>query len=338
MMNKALRKERTKFWVIIAVLSALLLLSFLVSMAVGRYSVSLGDTFRFFFGKTIDEVSFNVLLNLRLPRTLISICVGASLALSGTIYQGIFNNKLVSPDILGVSSGASVGACFGILIGLSMAYVSMFAFLCGFATVTLTLLISKALRNKSNLAMILSGLAIGGLMSSLVGLMKYLADDEMKLAEMTFWLLGDLSKVSIGDFWIIMPPTIVGVLIAIALSWKLNILSLGRKESKALGVNYGLNALVLIVVATILTAVSVSISGTIGWIGLVIPNLVRMLVGSDNKKVITVSILLGAIFMVLSDMLARSIAPNEIPLSVITGILGTPLFLFSIFKRRRDIQ
>ena len=175
-------------------------------------------------------------------------------------------------------------------------------------------------------------------MSSLVGLMKYLADDEMKLAEMTFWLLGDLSKVSIGDFWIIMPPTIVGVLIAIALSWKLNILSLGRKESKALGVNYGLNALVLIVVATILTAVSVSISGTIGWIGLVIPNLVRMLVGSDNKKVITVSILLGAIFMVLSDMLARSIAPNEIPLSVITGILGTPLFLFSIFKRRRDIQ
>jgi iron complex transport system permease protein len=168
--------------------------------------------------------------------------------------------------------------------------------------------------------------------------MKYLADNEMKLAEMTFWLLGDLSKVTIRDFWIAMPITLIGSLISIILSWRMNIISLGRKESKALGINYNASTIVLIVVATILTAVSVSISGTIGWIGLVIPNLVRLIIGSDNKKVVPVSILFGAIFMVLCDMLARSLAPNEIPLSVITGILGTPIFLISIFKRRKEIQ
>ena len=175
-------------------------------------------------------------------------------------------------------------------------------------------------------------------MSSLVGLMKYLADNEMKLAEMTFWLLGDLSKVTINDFWIALPVTLVGCIIAIILSWRMNIVSLGKKESKALGVNYNITTIILIVVATVLTAVSVSISGTIGWIGLVIPNLVRQLIGSNNKKVVPVSMLFGAVFMVLCDMLARSIAPNEIPLSVITGIIGTPLFLFSIFKRRKEIE
>lgn len=175
-------------------------------------------------------------------------------------------------------------------------------------------------------------------MSSLVGLMKYLADNEMKLAEMTFWLLGDLSKVTINNFWVILPVTVVGIIISLIFSWRLNIISLGRKESKALGVNYNVATIIMIIVATVLTAVSVSISGTIGWIGLVIPNLVRLLIGSDNKKVVPVSMLLGAVFMVICDMLARSITPNEIPLSVITGVIGTPLFLFSIFKRRKDLE
>lgn len=336
-MHNTYRKEKRNFIIAISVLSVTLIVSFLVSMCVGRYSINIGDCFKFLFGKKIDDVSFRVLANLRLPRTLIAVCVGACLAISGTIYQSIFNNKLVSPDILGVSSGASVGACFGILMGFSTGIVSIFAFVVGFVTVALTLLISKALRNKSNIVIVLSGLAVGGLMSSLVGLMKYLADNEMKLAEMTFWLLGDLSKVSINDFWVILPVTTIGVVISIALSWRLNILSLGRKESKSLGINYSLNSGILIVVATILTAVSVSISGTIGWIGLTIPNLVRLLVGSDNKKVVPISVLMGAFFMVICDMFARSLAPNEIPLSVITGIVGTPLFLLSIFKRRKDL-
>jgi iron complex transport system permease protein len=155
---------------------------------------------------------------------------------------------------------------------------------------------------------------------------------------MTFWLLGDLSKTNLNDFWVLLPVTATGSTIALILSWRLNIVSLGRKESKAVGVNYNVMTIVLIVVATMLTAVSVSISGTIGWIGLVIPNLVRLMVGSDNRKVVPVSMLFGAVFMILCDMLARSIAPNEIPLSVVTGIIGTPLFLISIFKRRKELQ
>lgn len=337
-MDNAYKKEKRKFIIIISILAFCLLLSFILSMSIGRYAVPLSDTFKYLFGQKIDEMSFKVLNNLRLPRTLVAICVGCALALSGTIYQSIFNNKLVSPDILGVSSGASVGACFGILVGFSTGLVSLFAFVCGFITVLLTLLISKAFKNKSNLIIILCGLAVGGLMSSLVGLMKYLADNEMKLAEMTFWLLGDLSKVTINNFWVILPVTVVGIIISLIFSWRLNIISLGRKESKALGVNYNVITIIMIIVATVLTAVSVSISGTIGWIGLVIPNLVRLLIGSDNKKVVPVSMLLGAVFMVICDMLARSMAPNEIPLSVITGVIGTPLFLFSIFKRRKDLE
>ena len=160
----------------------------------------------------------------------------------------------------------------------------------------------------------------------------------MKLAEMTFWLLGDISKVTINDFYIMLPITIVGCALAIILSWRLNIISLGEKESKALGVNYKINMGLLIVIATTLTAISVAVSGTIGWIGLVIPNVVRLIIGSNNKKVIPLSILIGSIMMVVVDMLARSLAPNEIPLSVITGIIGTPIFIVSIYKRRRDLR
>lgn len=337
-MNNDYKKEKQNFLIIITALVIGLLLAVLLSISVGRYGFFIKETFQYIFGQNMDEMTFKVIHNLRVPRTLVAICVGSALALSGTIYQSLFNNKLVSPDILGVSSGASVGACLGILVGFSTGLISLFAFIFGFITVLLTLAISKAFKNKSNLILILCGLAIGGLMSSLVGLMKYLADNEMKLAEMTFWLLGDLSKVTIKDFWVIFPVTILGIIISIVLSWNLNIVSLGKKESRALGVNYSVITIVMIIVGTTITAVSVSISGTIGWIGLVIPNLVRLLIGSDNKKVVPISILLGAIFMVVCDMLARSIAPNEIPLSVITGIIGTPLFLSLIFKRRREMQ
>lgn len=327
-----------KYLLCIIILCFLVFLMFVISMCIGRYSISIDDVFRFLTLQKIDDVPFRVLQYLRLPRTLVSILIGSSLAVSGAIYQSTFNNKLVSPDLLGVSSGASVGACLAILIGFSSATISLFAFIFGFVAVLLTLLISKAFKNKSNIILILCGLAVGGLMSSLVGLMKYLADNELKLAEMTYWLLGDISGVVINDFWIMLPITVVGCTLSIILSWRLNIISLGAKESKTLGVNYKLTMGLLIAVATALTAVSVAIGGTIGWIGLVVPNVVRLFVGSNNKKVIPISMLGGALIMIIVDMLARSIAPNEIPLSVITGILGTPIFIYAIFKRRREIQ
>lgn len=332
------KKSVNKFVISLIVLSVLLVALFFTSMCIGRYAVSIGDVFKFFTFQQIEDTSKRVIEYLRLPRTLIAILIGCSLAVSGAIYQSTFNNKLVSPDLLGVSSGASVGACLAILVGFSSALISVFAFIFGFVAVALTLLISRTFKNKSNIILILCGLAVGGLMSSLVGLMKYLADNEMKLAEMTFWLLGDLSGSTIKEFWIMLPVTIAGCALAIILSWRLNIISLGAKESKSLGVNYKVTMVLFIIVATALTAVSVAIGGTIGWIGLVIPNIVRLFVGSNNKKVIPISMLSGAIMMIVVDTIARSLAPNEIPLSIITGILGTPVFIYAIFKRRREIQ
>lgn len=332
------KEDNKKFIITIICLCFALLLAFIISLCIGRYPIKVSNVFKWIFGGKIDNVESNVLEYLRLPRTLVAILVGCALATSGVIYQSIFNNKLVSPDLLGVSSGASVGACLAILLGFSTALISIFAFIMGFIAVLLTILIAKSLRNRTTAILILSGIAVGGLMSSFVGLLKYLADDELKLAEMTFWLLGDLSKVSIKDFYVVLPIVAIGCTLAVIFSWKTNILSLGKKEAITLGVNYNKYMVLMIVIATMLTAISVAVSGTIGWLGLVIPNFVRLLFGNNNKKVIPISILIGAVFMVLVDMIARSIAPNEIPLSVITGIIGTPIFIFAIFKRRKEIK
>lgn len=332
------RKSRKHLFLLLCGLGFLLFFLFCLSMCVGRYYISPKDVAGFFSGREIPDLSARVIANLRIPRTLLAALIGAALPVSGAIYQSAFNNKLVSPDLLGVSSGAGVGACFAILLGMSDIFISMFSFATGFAAVALTVFIARVFGNRSNVILLLSGIAVGGMMSSLIGLLKYLADDEMKLSEMTYWLLGDISGAAMNDVWIMLPITAIFCSVAVVLSWRLNILSLGPREAKSLGVNYNITMIVLIVTATILTAGAVSVSGTISWVGLVIPNIVRLFLGSDNRKVISVSILGGACMMVLVDMLARSLAPSEIPLSVITGILGTPLFLWSVYKHRKEIQ
>ena len=337
-MQSEYRKSKKTFIISVLILSALIVILFFVSMSVGRYRIPFLDVIKYFTGQAIPELSTRVIAYLRLPRTLLAALVGCALAVSGAIYQSAFNNKLVSPDLLGVSSGASVGACFAILLGLSGVLISLFSFAMGFIAVILTVLIAKIFKNKSNVVLLLSGIAVGGLMSSGVGLMKYLADDEMKLAEMTYWLLGDLSGTTMKEVWIMLPIVVASCVVTVLTSWRVNIVSLGAKESKALGINYNANMGILIGIATLLTAGAVSVSGTIGWIGLVIPNVVRLIVGSDNKKVLPLSMLSGAAFMIIVDMLARTLAPNEIPLSVITGIIGTPLFIYAIFKRRKELQ
>lgn len=326
------KQEEKQFKRIIISLSVILVVLFFVSMCVGRYHIEVSEVFAYFTGQPVSDMSERVIRHLRIPRTLIALLVGASLAISGAIYQSAFNNKLVSPDLLGVSSGAGVGACLAILLGSGVLFINVSAFIMGVVAVLLTVTIARYIGNKSSITLILSGIAIGGLMSSLIGLMKYLADNEMKLAEMTFWLLGDVSNSTMSDVSLLMPIVAVCVIVALLMAWKLNILSLGKKESQSLGVNYRNSMLIMIVVATILTASSVSIAGTVGWVGLVIPNIVRLIFGGDNRKVLPASLLLGAIFMVIVDMMARSIAPNEIPLSVLTGLIGTPLFLYAISK------
>lgn len=335
MLNNDRKKYRFKIAVIS--LSFLTIVLFFISMCVGRYSISITEVVGFFTFKNISDLSLKVIKYLRIPRTLIAALIGCALAISGTLYQSLFNNKLVSPDLLGVSSGASVGACAAILIGLSSIMISISAFTIGLTTVLLTLLMTRIVKNRSNVVLLLSGIAMGGLMSSLVGLMKYLADNEMKLAEMTFWLLGDISNSTIEDVYILIPIVLIGVFISLILSWRLNIVSLGEKEAKSLGVNYKKTKIMLILTATLLTAGSVAISGTVGWVGLVIPNIVRLITGSDNRKVLPMSMLTGSCLMILIDMLARSLAPNEIPLSVIAGIIGTPIFIFFLCRKSKEL-
>lgn len=300
----SIKKSRKIFITTIIVLFFVVILLFFVSMCVGRYQVSTSDVYKYFTFQTIDSTSKKVIENLRIPRTLLALLIGAALSISGSIYQSAFNNKLVSPDLLGVSSGSSVGACIGLLLGLSSGFVTGLSFVTGIIVVALSVGLSKVFKTKGNITLLLSGIAIGGLMSSLVGLMKYLADNDSVLAEMTYWLLGSLASSTYKEVIIMTIIFLVFGTISLIFSWKLNIVSLGRKESKTLGVNYYLVMGVLIVAATVLTAGSVSVSGVIGWVGLVIPNIVRLLVGSDNRKVIPYSMLSGAIFVMIVDMLA----------------------------------
>ena len=330
-------RDKRNFAIILAVLLIVTLTLFFVSMCVGRYSVSLKDVAGFFIGQEIPDVSWRVLSYLRLPRTLLAMLVGCALSVSGAVFQSAFNNKLVSPDFLGVSSGASVGACFAILLGFSNVLVSLLAFAAGCASVGLTVFVARIFRSRSTVVLLLAGMAVGGLMSSDVGLMKYLADNEMKLAEMTYWLLGDLSGVTMRDVRVMAAIAIVNCAVLILLSWRLNIISLGARESKSLGIRYKANMLAFILAATLLTAGAVSVSGTIGWIGLAVPNVMRLIAGSDNRKLLPATMMCGAAFMLAVDTIARSISPNEIPLSVITGIIGTPLFVCAIFKKRKEL-
>ncbi len=268
----------------------------------------------------------NVVFNLRLPRITAAIIVGGVLSLSGAAYQSIFKNPLVSPDLLGVSSGASVGAALAILLNANMMYIQIGAFLGGI------------LRNKAAIMLVLAGIIVGGLMSSLLGILKYAADTDTKLAEITYWQMGSLAKVSKANIIQILPAVGISAITLIAMRWKMNILSLGENEARMLGINISKTRVLVIIFSTILTASSVCVSGTIGWVGLVVPHLGRMLVGPDNTKLIPVSVLLGSVFMLLIDTLARTLTKAEIPLSILTGLIGAPFYFWMLVKQRMSLQ
>lgn len=333
MINKS---KKYKTLIIILVL-LLVFLSFAL-LGIGRVKLTFGEILNVIFNNDKESIAYNVVINLRLYRVLISMLIGASLAISGSIYQSIFNNKLVSPDILGVSSGASVGACLSILLSLSSLMTNIFAFTFGLISMVLSLMIAYRVSISSNIVLVLSGIAVSGFMSSIVGLLKFLADNDFKLSEMTFWLLGDLSKVGRNELIIILPVFIVCFVLAVLLSWRLDIISLGKIESTILGSNYDIYLIIYIIIATILTTTSVAICGIVSWIGLIIPNIVRLLVGNSNRNILPISAMFGALFLSIADTLARSISPNEIPLSIITGIIGTPLFILILFKRKKQVE
>jgi iron complex transport system permease protein len=277
-----------------------------------------------------------VLFQIRLPRVLAALVVGAALAAAGTSYQTLFRNPLVSPDILGVSAGAGFGAVLGILLSLPVFGIQAMGFATGLATVLVVYGLARALRSQNEiLVLVLAGIVVGALAGAGISLVKVLADPYNQLPAITFWLLGSLSGIKVADVQIVVPLVIVGLVPLVALRWRIGVMSLGDDEAKALGVNVRLVRGVVIVAATLITATAVSSSGVIGWIGLVVPHMARLLVGPRYDRVLPVSLLMGGAFLVLIDTVARTAARVEIPLGLLTAILGAPVFVWLLARGRR---
>jgi iron complex transport system permease protein len=314
-----------------------------MAICIGRLSTNPLDVFhaiqsKWGFIETGDEAMETVVFSIRIPRVLASMMIGAMLSLSGAVYQGVFRNPLVSPDILGVSAGASVGAAGAILLGLGMIQQQGFAFLGGILAVVMATTIPKLLRNNSNLMLVLSGIIVGGFLTSLLAIMKFVADEQTELAAIVFWQMGSFATLGMKEVVAIGPAFFIGATLLIGLSWRINILSFGESEARTLGMNIKQIRGITIASASLLTASAVSISGTIGWIGLVIPHLARLLVGSDHIKMIPITALLGAMFMLIIDTIARSLLTVEIPLSILTGLIGAPCYAWLLYRQRAIVS
>ena len=339
-------QSRAGYTGLVIALIVLLVGVFFTAICVGRYSITVKEVLQIFASKlglgnipkTWDQKAEGTIFTLRLPRTVGALLVGGALALSGGTYQGVFKNPLVAPDLLGVSSGACVGAALAILLNLDSYTIQIFAFVMGLATVGLTVMIPRMLKNTSMTMLVLSGIIVKGIMDSAMGIIKYLADPETQLASITYWLMGSLAKVVPADLYAIGPVILAGSILIILLRWRINILSLGDNEAKALGVNIKVVRGIIILCATLITASAVCICGTIGWVGLVIPHLSRMVAGQDNTRSIPVSFLMGAIFMVLIDTLARVLTSMELPLSILTGIIGAPFYIVVLSGQRMKLS
>lgn len=337
-------------WIKIAIGIALLGIV-LVSFALGRYPISpvelistlgglannaLAD-FAAHFGVAIPHVEVNqqmatALMNIRLPRILVVMLVGATLAVAGASYQGMFKNPLVSPDILGASAGASFGACLALLFDMSNSMVQLFAFIGAMVAVGGAVWMNKMV-NKYDalLGLVLGGMLVTTLFQSFTSLVKFMADANDKLPAITFWLMGSFSRINQADLAVIVAPMLAGFVLLMLERWKLNVLSFGEEEARSLGVNTGRVRLIVIFASTLIVACSVAVAGIVGWVGLVIPHLARSIVGPNYKVLLPTSMFIGAGYLLIVDDLCRLMASTEIPIGILTAIIGVPFFIF-IFR------
>src|SRR3954467_3649465 len=320
-----------------------LALGLVVAFTVGRYPVTLAELADVLFSRVTGRPSAasatveNVVLLVRGPRVLAAVMVGAALAVAGTAFQGLFRNPLVSPDILGASSGAALGAVIGIFFSLGVLGIELLAFVGGLAAVAAVYVIGSMLRSRDPiLVLVLAGVVIGALLGAGVGLVKYLADPYNQLPAMTFWLLGSLSATGISDLLPLFGPVALGTAVLVALRWRMNVMSLPEEEARALGVATGPLRIAIVAAATLVTSASVATAGIIGWVGLVVPHLARSLVGPDFPRLLPTAALLGGGYVLLIDTLARTMAPVEIPLGILTAIIGTPFFIWLLAGMQRN--
>ena len=309
-----------------------------VAFAVGRYPVSLSEITSLVLGQPVGANVETVVLQVRGPRVLAALIVGAALAAAGTAYQGMFRNPLVSPDILGVSTGAALGAVLGIFLSLGAFLVQIFAFAGGLMAVGMVYFIGSRLRGHDPLlALVLTGVVIGTLLGSAIALLKYLADPYNQLPAITYWLLGSLAAISPRDLAVAAPLALLGLAPMLLLRWRMNLLALPDDEARALGVDTRKLRILVVAAATLMTAAAVAISGIIGWVGLLIPHAARLLVGPDFGRLLPLAMLLGAAFLLAVDTLCRTIATIEVPPGVLTALIGTPFFLWLFALAQKEL-
>lgn len=314
-----------------------LIAAILLAFGSGQFAISVTELWAYVWGLgEANEAVDTIMLQVRLPRIVAAVAVGAALAVAGAAYQGMFRNPLVSPDILGVSAGAGLGAVLGIFLGLPITMVQLLAFVGGLLAVAMVYAVARfAKHHGSTLAMALSGIAIGALLGSGISLLKILADPYTELPSITFWLLGGLNAVTMADVWATVPLMLLGLVPLVLLRWRMNVLSLSDEEATALGVNVKQTRLWFILAATLMTAAAVSITGIIGWVGLVIPHIARLWVGPNFTRLLPTALFMGAAFLVLTDTLARTMASIELPLGILTSFIGAPFFLSLLMRGGR---
>lgn len=321
---------------IIPLLAGALVAALILGAAIGPYPLAPTRIIAILLGDRSVAQEATVLLNIRLPRVLAAALVGAALAAAGAAYQSAFRNPLVSPDILGVSAGAGFGAVLGILLGMPVMVIQLMGFGMGLATVALVLALSLALRGGGQvLVMVLCGIAIGALAGAGISLVKLLADPDNQLPAITFWLMGSLAGAKRQDVLSALPVIVAGLLPLIALRWRIGLLSMGDDEARTLGIEAGRLRYLVIACATLVTAASVALAGVIGWIGLMVPHMARMLTGPRFDRLLPAALLIGAAFMVLVDTAARSIALMEVPLGILTAVTGAPVFVWLLARGAR---
>lgn len=320
-------------YILISLLVILPIFIFFISFMIGRYPITPIDVIKTILSPIFPylEVSKTltiIVFEIRLPRIIAAIIVGSCLAMAGAAFQGIFKNPLVSSDLLGVSNGAGFGAALGIIVSGADVIIQIFAFLFGIISVSITYLISKAYKAGGILVLVLSGVAISAFFNSLISSAKFMADPDDKLPEIVYWLMGSIANVTMHQIIMVIIPLAIGFILLFTLRWRINLLAMGDEEAQSLGVNPSRVRLLVIAGGTLLTSAAVSISGVVGWIGLIIPHMARMVVGPDNKMLIPASLSLGASFLLIIDNLSRTLISIEIPIGILTAIIGVPLFLY----------
>ncbi len=330
-----LRRYRMFMLGMLVLLLAVMILSFWV----GYYPLSPAQVIKAFLSRfgwqgDILPQAVTIFWNIRLPRILSAAFIGASLSAAGSTYQGMFRNPLVSPDILGVSSGASLGAAFAILNGGAAWVIQLSAFTGGVLAVAFSYLISRKSAHSQTLSLVLTGSMVMALCNAGVTMIKYVSDPNDVLQQITFWLMGSLTKTDMESFRWSAVPMAAGLTVILAFRWRINLLTLEEEEAKSLGIHIKRYRLIFIAASTLLSASAVCLGGLIGWVGLMIPHMARALVGVDYGRLIPASMMLGAGYLVLMDDIARSVLSMELPLGVVTSVMGAPFFVSLIIKRK----